>query len=191
MHRVQMWYLVHSADAWFSRRTSSLDTSVCAAPDLQQTGSDRCVDHVGTGILVQSLFYCCITMAIWLAVLAWQICGANGCSAWGEIMMGCWGRNHSLSETVIISATVPAQNWTDEKLLKPIRPQGLFATLNTTILSHMLTCRGLRGGWDRMMLELLPWCGVRFPVKRGFYSTRVRRYVRCVLIKTPGVLYEW
>lgn len=87
---VTMLYLNHSANVpCLAGCRTPADTPISAAPALKEISQFLKFQN-GSGRMNSLLYY--ITMAIRLAGLVWPIWWVSGCSAWGEIMMGCRGK---------------------------------------------------------------------------------------------------
>lgn len=167
---VPVLYLNHSAGARVSclagcRRL--VDTPISAVPALQQTskfliGFQNSMRVGMQGQSARIVFFFFITMAIWLAVPVWPIWRASGCSAWGEIMMGCLGKNHYQSEAIM-------QNYVYQSPSTGLnRWETSYGNKNTLVVVHKTTlgsrsCRANLGssGWMRMndaWIVALPLC---------------------------------
>lgn len=115
-------------------------------------------------------FFFSITMTIWLAVPVWPIWRASGCSAWGEIMMGCLGKNHNQSETIMQnyfcqSPSAGVKGWETPQMNQAMRIACYNSCIRQLILPANLWSSGWMGVNDARIVALLwwePFCNARF-----------------------------
>ena len=113
-------------------------------------------------------------MTIWLAVPVWPIWRASGCSAWGEIMMGCLGKNHNQSETIMqnyvcLSPSTGLKGWETPQINQAMRMACYSSCIRQLILPANLGSSGWMGVYDAWIVALLwgdPFCKARFLQKK-------------------------